>query len=339
MNSTHRVTILMPVYNAEKYLAEAIESILNQTYKDFELLIINDGSTDRSEEIIQEFSDIRISYMTNETNIGLIRTLNKGIGLIPSEYIARMDADDISLPTRLEKQIKFMDQHPEIMVSGTSIQFFNDQGNIKDYIVKSDWQEIKTELLFQPALMHPTVIMRKKFISDGNFFYNESHGNAEDYGLWLKISFNNKMSNIQEVLLKYRVNETGISQLARRNPELQDLVHMEIYKQAFTYLGIEVSTTELKAYRLFITNRAIINKTEILVLSRIFNLLRNAIEKKDYNVKIFNHLMAIHYKANCEYNKLKSIQSIRIYRKNFKDSFRYRYIEMAKALLKEYFVK
>ncbi|NGP46765.1 glycosyltransferase family 2 protein [Bacillaceae bacterium SIJ1] len=161
MNTFKKVTVLMPVYNGAKYLSEAIESILNQTYKEFDLLIINDGSTDNSEEIINRFSDDRIKYIANDKNIGLIRTLNKGICLVRSEYIARMDADDISLPMRLEKQIKFMDEHQDIAVSGTSVLVFNEKGTIGKSIVSKDSNEIKTRLLFHCALMHPSVIIRK----------------------------------------------------------------------------------------------------------------------------------------------------------------------------------
>ena len=107
------ITVLMPVYNGEKYLRPAIESILNQTFSDFEFLIINDGSTDNSESIILSYKDERIRYVKNENNLKLIKTLNKGIDLARGKYIARMDADDISLPTRLEREIEYMESHPE----------------------------------------------------------------------------------------------------------------------------------------------------------------------------------------------------------------------------------
>ena len=117
-----KVTVLMPVYNAEKYLIEAIRSILTQSFMDYELLIINDGSTDDSLKIIKSFSDKRIRLVQNERNIGQANSLNKGIKLARGEYIVRMDADDISLSERIKKQVKFMDANPEIGISGTWIK-------------------------------------------------------------------------------------------------------------------------------------------------------------------------------------------------------------------------
>jgi len=114
-----KVTVLMPVYNGEKYLNEAIDSILGQTFKDFKFLIINDGSTDGTADILKSYKDSRIKVTNNEKNIGLTKSLNKGLKMAKSEYIARMDADDISLPTRLQKQVEFMDSHPKVGVCGT----------------------------------------------------------------------------------------------------------------------------------------------------------------------------------------------------------------------------
>ncbi len=129
-----KVTVLMPVYNAEKYLKTAIESILKQTFSDFELLIINDGSTDGSEEIIRSFNDKRIRLFNNEQNLGIIKTLNKGLNLAKGEYIIRMDADDISLPDRLELQVKYMEENPGIGISGTQARIF---GDTKKFTIKN----------------------------------------------------------------------------------------------------------------------------------------------------------------------------------------------------------
>ena len=117
-----KITVLMPVYNGEKYLRESVDSILNQTFTDFELLIINDGSTDSSMEILNSYSDSRIRIVTNEVNLRLIKTLNKGIDLATGEYIARMDCDDIADPKRLEIQLQYMEKHPDVAVCGTGVK-------------------------------------------------------------------------------------------------------------------------------------------------------------------------------------------------------------------------
>ncbi len=121
------ISIVLPAYNCESFLKEAIESLLNQTFKDFELIIINDGSTDKTEDVIKNFSDPRIIYKKNEKNSGLVYTLNKGIDIAKGKYIARMDGDDISLPARLEKQKEILDEYPDIAVAASTITFINEK--------------------------------------------------------------------------------------------------------------------------------------------------------------------------------------------------------------------
>ena len=155
------VTVLMPVYNGEKYLKEAIESILNQTFKDFEFLIINDGSTDNSVKIIQSFNDLRIRLIHNESNIGLIKTLNKGLKLSNGKYIARMDCDDVSLPKRLSVQINFMEKHPEIGVCGSWVKIIGlEQKFINKYPQKHE-EARHIFYLTRPLLTHLSLSEKK----------------------------------------------------------------------------------------------------------------------------------------------------------------------------------
>ena len=124
-----KVSVVMPAYNAEAYIGAAMESILSQSFGDFEFLILNDCSTDGTEAIIQSYDDPRIVYIKNEKNMGVAATLNKGLAAAQGEYIARMDADDFSLPQRFEKQVAYLDAHPEVVVLGTQVQFFSDRGD------------------------------------------------------------------------------------------------------------------------------------------------------------------------------------------------------------------
>ena len=151
------VTVLMAVYNGEKYLREAIESILDQTYTNFEFLIINDGSSDRTEEIILSYNDKRIRYIKNEQNLKLIASLNKGLDLAKGEFIARMDADDISLPERLEKQINFLEKHPEIGLLGSWVRTLGLTNN-RNIIFKQGHNTIRIQLLFNNFFHHPSVV-------------------------------------------------------------------------------------------------------------------------------------------------------------------------------------
>ena len=203
------VTVLMPVYNGKKYLEEVIKSILNQTFRDFEFLIIDDGSTDNSVEIMGLFNDARIRIERNKTNLGLIKTLNKGFGLSKGKYIARMDCDDISLPKRLSVQVNFMEKHPEIGVCGSWIKVIGLKKFINKYFQKHE--ELKANLLFSTSFAHPSVIIRKELIDKYNLEYDEQYKHAEDYELWSRMVGHTNMANINKVLFHYRMHPTSIS--------------------------------------------------------------------------------------------------------------------------------
>ena len=205
-----QVTVLMPVFNGEKYLKEAIESILNQDFTDFEFLIINDGSTDNSAEIICSYKDSRIVLITNEKNIGLVSTLNKGIELAKGEYIVRMDCDDISLKNRVSKQVAFMDRNKDIAVSGSFYNLFrNNKKAVVDLPLTK--QEIKCFLVFNSPIAHPTAIIRKNAIQQFKLNYSSEYIHAEDYDFWSQIANHYELANIPDVLLDYRVHMNQIT--------------------------------------------------------------------------------------------------------------------------------
>ena len=201
-----KVTVLMPVYNAKIYLREAIDSILNQTFRDFEFLIINDASTDSSKNIILSYKDSRIRYFENKKNLGVARTLNRGLRLAKGEYIARMDADDIAIASRLEKQVDYMDKHPKIAVCGTWLKAIHDT---KSEIWKAPaaHEEIRSLMLFYDAIFHPTVMIRTGIIKKYNLRYSESYLYAEDYELWVRIAKHSRLANMPEVLLHHRIQQ------------------------------------------------------------------------------------------------------------------------------------
>jgi glycosyltransferase involved in cell wall biosynthesis len=240
-----RVTVLMPVYNGEAYLREAIESILVQTYRDFEFLIINDGSTDRSAEVIEAYRDSRIQSVNNETNLGLIATLNKGLDLAEGEFVCRMDQDDISLPERLSRQVAFMQDRPEIVVCGSWFQKF---GVGRDKVVRwqTDPEGIRCGLLFDSMVGHPTVMMRREFLRENNLYYDPAYKNAEDFALWLRISEIGHIANLGEVLLQYRVHPAQITQSAsagqRETAGKARLIQLN-------KMGIEPSTEEFEIHQ------------------------------------------------------------------------------------------
>ena len=200
------VTVLMSVFNAEDYLQEAIESVLSQTFSDFEFLVIDDCSTDRSKEILEKISDKRVKLLFNDKNIGLTCSLNKGIAYAKGKYIARMDADDICLPERLKKQIGYMELHPEIGVCGSWIQILNTE-NVWKSAERNE--AILVNMLFYNDIYHPTAVIKSELFE--KIKYNEDLKTAQDYYLWAELSEYTKFFNIQEVLLYRRLHEKSIS--------------------------------------------------------------------------------------------------------------------------------
>jgi glycosyltransferase involved in cell wall biosynthesis len=205
------VTVLLPVFNAEKYLAEAISSVLAQTFSDFELLIVDDGSTDRSPEIIKSFTDPRIRYLRNEQNEKLIRTLNRGLREARGEYIARMDSDDICFPQRLERQLQFFQREPDTAVAGTFAIRIDERGTHGAVIKRPTGEELKLNVWLPTPLLHPTVMMRKSVVSKG-FTYDENCLHCEDYDLWIRIAKAGlRIENLPAPMLYYRVHGGGVS--------------------------------------------------------------------------------------------------------------------------------
>lgn len=210
MQQNPKVTVLIPVYNGEKFLKETIQSILNQTYTNFELLIINDGSTDGSKSIILSFDDQRIRYLENEINLKLIATLNKGVELARGEYIARIDADDIAYPERLEKQVRFLDDNTEYGMVGSWCSVIDSDKQIKYHTSHGD---IVFAMATYCPFIHPSVMIRKSVISNYNVVFDSNYLHAEDYELWSRIVFDTKVANITEFLTGYREHEEQISSI------------------------------------------------------------------------------------------------------------------------------
>lgn len=205
MKNIPKVSVLMSVYTGAKYLREAIDSILNQTFKNFEFLIIDDGSTDNSADIIRSYTDPRIRLIHNEENIGLSCSLNKGLKLAEGQYIARMDADDISLPNRLERQTEFLQSHPEHVAVGCWILWVDSDGDPvrQEYQVPSHEQIERIFLRGRGGLPHAAAMFRTEFaLSIGG--YRPEYEYAEDIDFFLRLIEHGRFSNLQEVLYKVR---------------------------------------------------------------------------------------------------------------------------------------
>jgi len=234
-----KVTVLMAVYNGEQYLKEAVGSILAQTFPDFELLVIDDGSTDHSPAVITSFHDSRIRLVKNEKNIGLTKSLNRGLGLSRGEYIARMDADEISMPSRLAKQVSFLEENQRVGVCGTLIRTKGDGGYVWPFPLEHE--EIRARLLFENCFAHSSVMIRCSLVRDDKFSYNEKFSCAQDYELWVRLSRHTVMANIGECLLRHRIHDARIS---HQNKGAQENLANNIRMQQLAELPVSVDNDE-----------------------------------------------------------------------------------------------
>lgn len=205
-----KISVIMPAYNAEKYIAEAIDSILNQTFGDFEFIILNDSSADHTEEIIRSYTDPRIVYLKNAQNMGVAATLNRGLSVAKGEYIARMDADDISLPERFEKQVAFLDKNPAVAVLGAGLERFDEGGTLDTVLPATDPKQMHIDLLFACGLAHPSVMMRACVIR-GLGGYDLAFEGLEDYELWCRVARKYQVTTLPEVLLRYRIHSAQVT--------------------------------------------------------------------------------------------------------------------------------
>lgn len=214
MDKAPKVTVFIPVYNAEKYLKECLDSILKQRFRDIECLTIDDGSTDGSAAIIASMQDDRIRYVKNEKNLGIANTRNKGLELARGEYIAFIDSDDISAPERLEKQVAFMEANPEVGICGGWIQeIYPDgtliEGELRQYPAGD--KEIREMMMWNCPIWNPSIMIRKSVIEAHGIRHNPQFISASDFDLFVKIGKVSRMANLPEIMLFYRRHENQIT--------------------------------------------------------------------------------------------------------------------------------
>jgi glycosyltransferase involved in cell wall biosynthesis len=241
-----RVTVLMPVYNAERFLIEAIDSILHQSFRHFEFLIIDDGSTDNSVAIIESYKDPRIRFVRNEKNLGITPTLNKGVGLASCELVARMDADDISHPQRLQKQFGYMKRNPECALLSTWARVVSeDKKFIRLERYRSNFYYYN--LTFECWMYHPTIMFRKSAVEQVGMY---SMPYSEDYDLFWKISTRFLIANLTEPLVDYRISSTSLNTVLKKT-EYDIANEQNVLRNIRYYMGedFQVSHASLECLR------------------------------------------------------------------------------------------
>ncbi len=199
-----KISVVMPVYNGQKYLRSAVDSIISQTFTDFEYIIIDDGSTDNTSKILSSYTDHRIMVITHPKNLGIVKSLNEGLARSKGDYIARMDADDISVPDRLEQQYRYMSENDDVVVCAGNIKSINEDGSI---ISGSWWSKesahIEWSLIWGNVIPHPTVMLKKSALPKDMY---RDYKYAEDYDLWLRMSGKGEIFRLDNVLVYYRLH-------------------------------------------------------------------------------------------------------------------------------------
>ena len=237
-----KVTVFIPAYNREKYIGDAIESVLAQTYTDFEILLIDDGSTDSTVEIMGSYTDPRLRIIRNEKNLGIPKTRNKGIENARGQYIAMLDSDDRAYPTRLEKQVAFLDRNPDFAQVGSWCRMMDEQGRplkkTKRQPILPD--DIDAQLLFRCSLSNRSIMGRTELLRE--FGYRNDFPRCQDYDLHVKLAKKYKLGNLPECLVYGRIHP---EQITGQTFDLGDAKKREIVRGQLTELGVQYNETDL----------------------------------------------------------------------------------------------
>lgn len=240
------VSVILPVYNTEKYIRDSVQSILDQTFKDFELIIINDASTDGTLNVLKKFNDSRIRLLSNKINQGISKNANLGLDLAKGEFIARIDADDIAHIQRIEKQVIYLQSNPDVDFCGTWVQLIG----VEDKIIRTaiSHEYIKAGLLFMNVIFNPSVMYRKESFINKALRYDESY-KIEDYPMWINAIDIIKFANIPTVLQKYRIHNTNISVFQNENKDELNEFHHKVYRKNFDKIGLLYDEGDLNTHR------------------------------------------------------------------------------------------
>ncbi|MFN9596583.1 MAG: glycosyltransferase family 2 protein [Bacteroidota bacterium] len=317
--SSPRVGILMPVYNVAPFIRDSVQSILDQTYRDFELLIVDDCSTDDTVTIIQSFQDNRIKLIRNEVNMGLVYGLNLGLKHLQNDYLARMDGDDLALPTRLECQVRFMDENADVVMCGTQayweeVDHNGDFGKTYEWDYSVSDEAIRVSLLWSASFVHPSVIIRGDVFRRNQLSYDDTYTIAcEDWHMWIRLSQFGLLANLNERLVRYRIRKGS---LHRSNPALAMQLNQKVRRFYLTSLGMDDSVirTMLKEEGLVkVEFKGLLNTYKIF-----FQHIQSVLDGKRLSVQIGNRMVDVF-----KNNKLGLISLFHIYTSGFRPDFTY----------------
>lgn len=314
MADTPILSVLMPVFNSEQFVAEAIESILNQTFKDFEFLILDDASTDKSLEIIKDFEkrDSRIKIYQNDKNLGVVASRNKLINLSKGKYIAWLDSDDVAIETRLKKQVNFLEAHPEIGMTGAYPIIIDENGKkIRKWWFETDPQKLKIELFFHSPFLSSSVMIRKSCLPQN--FYDSKFAVAEDFDLYSKISENSDVANISEILVKYRINSKGLS---KSNFEKMERLSVKVIEEHAERLGVKLDENTIKNMRKAKTSLQI-TWEEVAEIEKSLTLLKKLLlAKNDFKKNAVDEVIQKYWFETCRKSTYNGLRILKIFFKS-----------------------
>ncbi|MFZ7946923.1 MULTISPECIES: glycosyltransferase family 2 protein [Bacillaceae] len=289
-----KLTVFMPVFNTEQYVKDTIDSILEQTYGDFEFLIIDDCSTDSSKEIIKSYTDKRIRLIELSKKISLPEIINLGLQLTESEYIAFIDSDDLATPDRLKEQVEFLNENQDIVAVSSDFQFF---GSTDKYSkMPSGSENIHLSLLFHNPIANPAAMIRMEPVRNANVKHREDYFACSDYAFWVDLSVIGKLENINKCFLKYRTghnNSTGTSQrdpgLRTKRKEILDKIHITALKNN----QFNLNDDELVTFNMFFGDANVIipEKGDFDKLLHVFSKLKTQAESLPIDETLFDTIL------------------------------------------------
>lgn len=271
------VSVIMSVFNEQKYLKESLTSILNQSIRNIEIIIIDDCSTDKTVELIRNFRDDRIRLIQNEKNQGLTKNLNKGLKIAKGKYIARMDGDDISKKNRFEEQIKYLEMYPEKMLISCRTETFGAENMIST--LQGESEELKIMMLLRPVFAHPGFMMRSELVKEKGYYYDESFKTAQDYNFAVRVAEKFEIGITPQVLLRYRVHS---KQISNRNAGSQNVNADRTREYQLSKLNIHWNETQDKVYRKWINEEKTENIYDFIEAQKMIEIMINANKIKQY---------------------------------------------------------
>ena len=304
------ISVCIAVYNRQKFIRAAIESVLNQTYQNFEILIIDVGSTDNSVSIIESIADSRIKLFKNESNKGVVYTRNRYLELASGAYIAILDSDDSWLPEKLEKQLHFFSFHQDYGICGTTARKEYENGKMDIWKYPTTDSEIRARLLWGSAMIHSSLMFRKKIKDEHNFKYDCTIKQAEDYDFIRQFVSVAKAYNIEEVLTRYAVHENQFTSEAKEEQVSESI------KVAYRYcedLGIQMNQEQVDVFQKIYNFKFNLTINELKLLKDLFIQIGSLVNKNDLQMMAFNNSLAKQWYLACYHSSKNGFEVIKLF--------------------------